>query len=206
MNFFLKKRLQNAGKPKGFWGAVTLGNMNKDHAKLTDEGLSKINVKPDAVCLDIGCGGGRTLSKLSALAPKGKIYGIDISETAVRCAKNYNVKDVASEKMQIRTGDVAFLPYPTEKFDVVTAVETFYFWQNKQAAVQNVYNVLKKDGEFIVMLDAYEDGTDHMEYVKREIRYELNTPDEIKAMFEKAGFSSIEVVTGDKKLFAIGIK
>ena len=193
MNFFLKKRLHNAGKPKGFWGAVTLGNMNKEHALLTDGGLSKIDVKPDAVCLDIGCGGGRTLSKLSALAPKGKIYGIDISRTSVRCAKNYNIKDVTSEKMQVRVGDVAFLPYPSGKFDVVTAVE-------------NVYNVLKKGGEFIVMLDAYEDGSGDMDYVKNEIKYELNTPDEMRTLFDKAGFSSVKIVVEGKKLYAIGKK
>lgn len=206
MNFFLKKRLHNAGKPKGFWGAVTLGNMNKEHALLTDGGLSKIDVKPDAVCLDIGCGGGRTLSKLSALAPKGKIYGIDISRTSVRCAKNYNIKDVTSEKMQVRVGDVAVLPYPSGKFDVVTAVETFYFWKDKQIAVENVYNVLKKGGEFIVMLDAYKDGSGDMDYVKNEIKYELNTPDEMRTLFDKAGFSSVKIVVEGKKLYAIGKK
>jgi precorrin-6B methylase 2 len=30
--------------------------------------------------LDVGCGGGRTVSKLAAIATQGKVYGIDHSE------------------------------------------------------------------------------------------------------------------------------
>ena len=72
MDWLKRKRVHNAGRPKGFWGAVTLTNMNDDHAELTDEGLKKLNLPKNAVCLDIGCGGGRTLARLSELAPEAK--------------------------------------------------------------------------------------------------------------------------------------
>lgn len=210
MDWIKRKRVHNAGSPKGFWGAVTLTNMNDDHAELTDEGLKKLNLPKNAVCLDVGCGGGRTLARLSELAPYGKIYGVDISETAVKCAKSYNIKDVKSGKITVKMGSASALPFPKETFDAVTAVETFYFWENKPQAVKNIYEVLKSGGEFIIMLDAYEDGTGDMEEIKEEIKgifnLELSTPSDVEKMFTDAGFTSVSVEIQGKRLYAKGTK
>ncbi len=210
MNWLKRKRVSNAGSPKGFWGAVTLTNMNDDHADLTDEGLKKLTLTENAVCLDVGCGGGRTLARLSEIATNGKIFGVDISETAVKCAKAYNIKDVKAGKIKVKMGSASALPFPKETFDAVTAVETFYFWNDKPQAVKNVYEVLKSGGEFIIMLDAYEDGTGSMDEIKEEIdgrfNLELNTPEEIEKMFTEAGFADVKVDICGKRLYAKGRK
>ena len=91
MNFLIKKRLLNAGNPKGFWGIFTLKNMNNDHAKLVDAGLPYAQIQRNDVCLDIGCGGGYTLKRLSEQTDN-KIYGIDISETSVKLSGKFNKK------------------------------------------------------------------------------------------------------------------
>ena len=206
MNWLRRKRIENAGSPKGFWGAVTLANMNDDHAALTDEGLELIEIADNAVCLDIGCGGGRTLSRLSEIAKNGKIYGVDISDTAIKCAKAYNIKDVKSGKITVKKGRAYALPFPEKTFDVICAVETFYFWENKIQAVSDVFSILKDGGKFIVMLDAYNDGTNDMDEIKNEIDLELNTPEEMENIFKSAGFSNVEIKIDGKKLYAIGLK
>ena len=39
--------------------------------------------------LDVGCGGGRTVSKLAATATQGKVYGVDCSDESL-AAKRTN--------------------------------------------------------------------------------------------------------------------
>ena len=70
-------------KPTGFFGRLTLRRMNKSHSKLTDWGLTHTSVESRFTVLDVGCGGGRTISKLAAMAAQGKVHGIDYSEASV---------------------------------------------------------------------------------------------------------------------------
>jgi fibrillarin-like rRNA methylase len=51
--------------------------MNSSHSKLTDWGLEHISIENNETILDVGCGGGRTVSKLAAIATQGKVYGVD---------------------------------------------------------------------------------------------------------------------------------
>ena len=47
-------------------------------------GITKVYIKKEAIILDIGCGGGKTIHTLSKRTPLGKIYGIDYSYQAVK--------------------------------------------------------------------------------------------------------------------------
>ena len=74
------KLVENAVKPKGFWGKMMIKLMNKGHSDLTDWALEHIDIKRDFTILDVGCGGGKTVNKLSSMIGNGKVYGIDYSE------------------------------------------------------------------------------------------------------------------------------
>ena len=55
------------------------------------------------------------------------VYGIDISEESVAKAKKVNA-DVLNKQVFVCQGSAEKLPYEDGKFDLVTAVETVYFW------------------------------------------------------------------------------
>jgi SAM-dependent methyltransferase len=61
--------------------------MNSSHSKLTDWGLKHISIENYGTILDVGCGGGRTVSKLAAISTQGKVYGIDYSDESVAATK-----------------------------------------------------------------------------------------------------------------------
>jgi ubiquinone/menaquinone biosynthesis C-methylase UbiE len=42
--------------------------------------------------LDVGCGGGRTISKLAAAASDGRVYGIDYSAPSVAAVRRPAMK------------------------------------------------------------------------------------------------------------------
>ena len=64
--------------------------MNSQHSKVTDWGLSHISVEAQDTVLDVGCGGGRTVSKLAAVATLGKVYGVGYSKESVVVATRTN--------------------------------------------------------------------------------------------------------------------
>ena len=59
------KLVENAVKPQGFWGKMMIKSMNKGHSELTDWALEHLKINRDYTILDVGCGGGKTVSKLS---------------------------------------------------------------------------------------------------------------------------------------------
>ena len=149
---------RQAGRPKGPLGRSMVRGWNRSHAKLTDWGLQQVILPGNAVMLDVGCGGGRTVSRLSALAPAGRIVGLDVSAASAVVAQDTNVGAIESGRVRILQGSVAALPFPDGVFDIVTAVETHYYWPNLAANVKEILRVLKPGGTLALIAEAYRGG------------------------------------------------
>lgn len=73
----LKTLFTNCAHPKGRMGRAMLKFMNMCHAPLTNWGLSLIGIQDGWTMLDIGCGGGATLQRLTKRSKGCMVYGID---------------------------------------------------------------------------------------------------------------------------------
>ena len=71
-------------KPRGFFGRFVLWNMNSRHSRVTDWGLAHVSVSERDTILDVGCGGGRTVCKLAAMAAQGKSMALIFPRRASR--------------------------------------------------------------------------------------------------------------------------
>ena len=98
--------------------------MNSRHSKLTDWGLQHIRIENHFTILDVGCGGGRTISKLAALATRGKVYGIDHSEESVAATRTTSSQLIDFGRVEVGHASVSQLPFPDNAFDLITGVET----------------------------------------------------------------------------------
>src|SRR5580704_4755328 len=142
-------------KPRGWLGRFTLWRMNSSHSKLTDWGLANISIEKHYAILDVGCGGGRTVSKLASIAAQGKVYGIDYSEESVAATKKTNARSIEAGSVEVRHGSVSQLPFSDGMFDLVTAVETHFWWPNLRADMREIFRVLKRGGTLIVVAEVY---------------------------------------------------
>ena len=88
--------------PSGWMGRIFLWEMNAKHSRLTDWGLSHVSVGERDTILDVGCGGGRTVGKLAARAPQGKVYGLDYSEASVAASRRTNARAIAASRVEIQ--------------------------------------------------------------------------------------------------------
>src|SRR5258708_20563494 len=100
--------------------------MNSSHSKLTDWGLEHISIENHHTILDVGCGGGRPVSKLAAIATRGKVYGIDYSDESVAATRRTNAKGIDLGRVEVRHGSVSQLPFLDIVFDLVSAVVTHF--------------------------------------------------------------------------------
>lgn len=148
--------LRQFRKPFGWPGRLVLGVMNLRHAAVTAWGLGHLSIGRDAVVLDIGCGGGRTIARLAELAGNGKVYGVDHSAASVAAASRLNAGAIEEGRVEIRNASVSRLPFPDEAFDLVTAVETHYYWPEPVADLREVLRVLKPGGRLLLIAEAHE--------------------------------------------------
>jgi hypothetical protein len=58
--------LEFGGNPTGLLGRVLGMLMNAGHGDAYHWGLDHVTIKPNAVALDVGCGGGRAASLIAA--------------------------------------------------------------------------------------------------------------------------------------------
>jgi SAM-dependent methyltransferase len=142
-------------KPRWWLGRLFLWMMNVRHSRLTDWGLRQVPLEKHFTMLDVGCGGGRTIQKLAAIASEGKVYGIDHSAASVAAARGANAQSIAGGRVDIQQGSVSDLPFPDGMFDVVTAVETHYYWPDLVRDLREIWRVLKPGGRLVVIAETY---------------------------------------------------
>lgn len=195
-------------KPSGPLGRRVLRAMNRTHSTLTDWGLQHVHVAENATILDVGCGGGRTVQKLAALAPNGVVHGIDYSAASVAASRQTNAGDIRLGRVQIQRGSVAALPFADGTFDVVTAVETHYYWPDLPANLREVLRVLKPGGTFALIAETYRGGRYGALYgvVMRLLRAAYLSDAEHRDLLTQAGFTEVATMhaSGRGWICAIG--
>jgi SAM-dependent methyltransferase len=195
-------------KPSGPLGKRVVQAMNLGHSAMTDWGLEQVTMPANAAILDIGCGGGRTVSKLAALAPAGKVVGLDYSAASVAVSRDTNAEDIHAGRVQIEQGSVAALPFPDCTFDVITAVETHYYWPDLPANVREVLRVLKPGGMFALIAETYRGGPLRLLYgmVMPLLRAAYLSDAEHRDLLTHAGFVDVTTkhVSGKNWICATG--
>lgn len=183
-------------KPTGPLGRRVLQAMNRAHAAMTDWGLQQAHVEKNATILDVGCGGGRTVQRLAAMAPEGTIHGIDYSPASVTASRRTNAREVETGRVQIQLGSVAHMPFPDGTFDLVTAVETHYYWPKLPANMREVFRVLKPGGMFVLIAETYRGGRLGALYgvAMRLLRAAYLSDAEHRNLLAQAGFAEVSTV------------
>jgi ubiquinone/menaquinone biosynthesis C-methylase UbiE len=196
-------RVNQCQNPTGWFGRLVLRNMNSRHSKVTDWGLAHASIGKQDIVLDAGCGGGRTVSKLAAIAIQGKVYGIDHSKESVAMATRTNKQWIDMARVEIREASVSRLPFSDGAFNVVTAVETHFWWPALPTDLREVLRVLKPAGRLIVIAEVYKGAkaftSKAVERYSEKTGMALLTVEEHREYLADAGYSDIQIITDPNK-------
>jgi SAM-dependent methyltransferase len=113
---------------------------------MTDWALSQLSVPDARALLDVGCGGGRALLRLSELAPQAELHGIDYSPQSLSVSARTNRRLVEQGRVFLREADASDLPYDDGRFDLVLAINSHYFWSDLAGGLREIMRVLQPDG------------------------------------------------------------
>lgn len=175
------------GNPRGTVGRIITWAMNQVN-KVMYQGIIE-NMKPSEgmKILDIGFGNGY-LEKLIYRQAQCSIYGIDISEDMVNLASKNNKTGIEKGDVHFSVGDCCDLVFEDESFDVVTTMNTIYFWNDTIQGLQEIYRVLKNGGMFYNAVITKE-GLDKMFYTKNG--FKKFEKDEYTKMAKQVGFNKV---------------
>ena len=192
MGFF-----SNMRKPEGKLGNIQLKSMNKEHTPVSLWGLKHLNISPDDVILDIGCGGGMNINRMAQGAKK--VYGVDYSIESVNLSKEVNQDLIREGRVEVHEGNVMDLPFEDNSFDIVTAFETVYFWPDIVKSFGEVKRVLKPGGMFLIGCEA--NGTNNlaMKFFDKVIDMTFYEDNDLVGFLKSNDFKEITVYLRDGK-------
>ena len=182
-------------KPDRFAGRLFAMLMNRSHSRLTDWGLTHVQIAKGISILDVGCGGGRTIEKLAATAINGKVYGIDYAAGSVATSRARNKELIRAGRVDIQQASVSKLPFPTSTLDVATAIETQYYWPDLVNDMREILRVLKPGGTLVIIAETYRGGS--RDIVLGTAMKMFGSPslsvENHRETFAQAGYTSVEV-------------
>lgn len=187
LNFITK----NFSKPEGVLGRVLLSLMNKGHKRSETWALSKIEIQDNMCVLDVGCGGGANVCQIADKLKNGCVFGVDYSKDCVLCSKKLNQKAIDEGRVKIVEASVSNLPFKDEKFDLITAFETIYFWPDLKQDFKEIKRVLKDGGMFCIFTEA---GSEKSNRIWEKVIPNMHVYlfDEVLDMLGDAKFSNYE--------------
>ena len=149
--------------------------------------LEWLDQKEGERILDIACGGGELSLKI---AEKGcEIYGIDMSENAIKSAKRLAEREKIMCEFEI--GSAEDLPYPDGYFDKAICSSSLEHFKDDIKALKEMHRVLKPNGTVVLTTDSFTYPIrDELKEKHSEIAYVVNyyTAEKLKERFEIAGF------------------
>lgn len=144
--------------PTGRLGTAVGHAMAVQHRSLTQWALRQLVFRPDADVLDVGCGSGMALQLMSRRTTTGRLTGVDLSPEMVAMSRRRNAH--LADRLVVREGNAMSLPFREGSFDVVTAIETFYFWPDPAAGLTECRRVLRPGGWLSVTLEMTRDAAE----------------------------------------------
>ena len=158
---------------------------------LLDRLLPKLNLPKDIFFLEIGCGTGKFLLKMSALGYKG--WGIDISEQSIEIAR----KRLSGTKIEVFNKDMMSL---TSTFDMAFSFEVLEHIENDVDAMIKVNQLLNNKGYYMLSVPGRKDLFNETDKALGHVRrYEK---EELVEKLEQADFEILNLWSWGLPLFS----
>ena len=187
--------------------------MEIEHGKNVLQFLKTISFDKPFTFLDVGCGNGWVIRKIAKEKNCKRATGIDKSKKMIIQSK----KKTENKKEEFIHTDIESMNYK-RKFNFIFSMETLYYADSIEIALDKIYKLLKPGGQFFCGTDFYTDNKTTTRWANiMKIQMHLHSKKEWKEFFQKTGFEvktkQIKDLKNKKKwkrefgtLFIIGTK
>jgi ubiquinone/menaquinone biosynthesis C-methylase UbiE len=147
----LRRRFWNAfaGAPRGPLGRIG-ARMIAKKPKFFQAMAAELELEPEDVLLDVGCGAGDFLAEHGSQV--SHVAGLDASEIPVELARRRLADRIATGTAEVVKGDAAALPWEDGHFSVVTSQYCLKFLPEPEVALREMSRVLRPGGRAVATL------------------------------------------------------
>ncbi len=157
--------LEAAGKDLEALSIEDLAPIDAFHIRgraATEELAGRVDLGPDHLLLDVGCGLGGTSRYLAATAGC-KVFGLDLTEEYCRVAEMLSARVGLADRTDFRQGSALALPFEDGHFDVVWTEHVQMNIEDKAGFYADIARVLKPGGQF-AFHDIFADTEDGLRF------------------------------------------
>ena len=109
-----------------------------------------LDVQPDDVILEIGCGCGHSIPLICERLSTGKLTAIDRSEKMVLAASEASKEFNESGRTEILHRDLLDRALPASSFDKIFIFNINVFWMDARSELAEIRRLLKPQGRFFL--------------------------------------------------------
>jgi ubiquinone/menaquinone biosynthesis C-methylase UbiE len=182
--------------PSGWFGRLVMVRFfNKYNQRIIELAVQALDIRAGDRVLDIGFGGGVSLG-IIAKTSAGKVYGVDLSEDMVRVARKRFDRLIRLGRLDVKTGDIAQLPYGNGSFDKVCTINTLYFWPEPVRMLAEIRRVLRPGGRLVIAFRSRE----KMKVMRRFLHgFTLYSLEEVRDLLLRAQFQDVRMDCYDRQ-------
>ena len=139
-------------RPEGLAGRLFGLVMERLNAPAYRRAVELLAPRAGERVLEVGFGTGRLVEGLLAAAPGVQVAGVDPTPTMVATASRRRAVRDAGDRVDLRLGTDAALPWPAHSFDASAAVHSFQFWPDPARSLAELRRVLAPRGRLLLVL------------------------------------------------------
>jgi SAM-dependent methyltransferase len=155
--------------------------------------IGKLELEPEDVFLEIGCGTGFLLKAALQKKIRGAT-GIDHSYSMVESARNRNNEAISEGKLTVKLidADSPPWPWPDETFTCAASNNVFMYLERPDMVLSEIYRLLKPSGRLVILTDSDCLANRIISKVFC-LKFRLYKDKDMESLFSKAGFTNVEV-------------
>jgi len=125
------------------WDAEVYHRVSAPQLEWATEVLERLDLRGDEVVLDAGCGSGRVTALIAERVPRGRVIGVDASESMIAKAR-----DTLADQVELHVGNLTELEL-ADAVDVVFSNAVFHWVADHDTLFARLHRVLKPGGRLV---------------------------------------------------------
>ena len=183
---------QQFRQPTGLVGRL-IGFLFRINREGIDWTIDQLEIQPTDHVLEIGFGPGYGIQRAASLATRGRVAGVDFSQTMLEQATSRNAAAIDEGLVELCLGDATALLYPENTFHKAFATNVAYFWKDPLANLRELHRVMKSGGRLALYVIAKE-NLQKFRLTQTGV-YQLYTGEDLMRLLTQAGFRQARFVT-----------
>jgi trans-aconitate 2-methyltransferase len=150
------------------WNANDYAKNSSAQQQWAQELIAKLSLQGNESLLDIGCGDGKITAQIAKILPKGRVVGIDLSNSMIRLASGQFPPESHTNLTFVQMDATNI--YFAYKFDVAFSNAVLHWVADQPAVLHGVHACLKSNGKILFQMGGRGNARDVHDVIREVIK------------------------------------